>query len=164
MTTLVVLAALAIVIGLVGIVVPVLPGLLLVWGATAAFAGVAIAHGEQGWWLLVAATVLYAVGLTAQYLLPGRSLKSRGIPWTTTLAGVVLAIVGFFVIPVLGAILGFVLGIFLVELARLRTVAAAWPSTVHALKAVGLSMLIELGTGLLVAGAFAIAVASGLGR
>lgn len=164
MITVLVLAAVAIVIGLLGIVVPVLPGLLLVWGATAAFAVAAIVNGESGWWLLVAATVIYALGLTTQYLIPGRALKNQGIPWTTTLAGVVLAIVGFFVIPVVGAIVGFVLGIFLVELSRLRTVEAAWPSTVHALKAVGLSMLIELTTGLLITGAFTIAVASGLGR
>jgi hypothetical protein len=38
---------------------------------------------------------------------------------------------------------GFVLGIYLAEYRRLGG-RAAWPSTVHALKAVGLSILIEL--------------------
>jgi hypothetical protein len=49
-----------------------------------------------------------------------------------------------------GLFLGFVLGIYLAELARLREPAAAWPSTVHALKAVGVSILIELAAGLLI--------------
>jgi hypothetical protein len=41
---------------------------------------------------------------------------------------------------------GFVLGVYLAEYRRLGG-RAAWPSTVHALKAVGLSILIELVAG-----------------
>jgi uncharacterized protein len=38
---------------------------------------------------------------------------------------------------------GFVLGVYLAEYRRLGG-RAAWPSTIHSLKAVGLSILIEL--------------------
>jgi hypothetical protein len=54
-----------------------------------------------------------------------------------------LGVVGFFVIPVIGLVVGFVLGVYLAELRRVG-VNQAWPATVHALKAVGLSILIEL--------------------
>jgi uncharacterized protein YqgC (DUF456 family) len=74
-------------------------------------------------------------------------------------AGGVLGVVGFFVVPVVGVFLGFVLGVYLAELLRLRSHAAAWPSTVHALKAAGWSMLIELAAGLLMAAAWAVGVA-----
>jgi len=47
--------------------------------------------------------------------------------------------------------LGFVLGVYLVELARLRSPELAWPSTKHALRAAGWSVLIELATALLMA-------------
>ena len=56
----------------------------------------------------------------------------------------VLGIVGFFVVPVIGLILGFVLGVFLAEWVRLAQPKLAWPSTKSALKAVGLALIIEL--------------------
>jgi len=58
--------------------------------------------------------------------------------------------VGFFVVPVVGAILGFVLGIFVVELGRSRNGSQAWIRTKHALVAVLHSMGIELAAGLVV--------------
>ncbi len=54
-----------------------------------------------------------------------------------------LGVAGFFVIPVIGLVVGFVLGVYLAELNRVGT-TLAWPATKHALKAVGLSILIEL--------------------
>jgi uncharacterized protein YqgC (DUF456 family) len=61
-----------------------------------------------------------------------------------------LGIVGFFVIPVVGAVVGFVLGIFVVELGRSRDGSQAWTRTKHALVGVLHSMGIELATGLAV--------------
>jgi uncharacterized protein len=51
------------------------------------------------------------------------------VPWTTVGLGSLLAVVGFVVVPVVGLPLGFVLGVYLAELARLRDPGAAWPST-----------------------------------
>ena len=58
--------------------------------------------------------------------------------------------VGFFVVPVVGGFLGFVLGVYLAERIKLGTDAAAWPSARHALNAIGLSMGIESMTGVTV--------------
>jgi uncharacterized protein len=95
-----------------------------------------------------------------KYALPGRGLKAAGVPNRTLLAGGLLGIVGFFVVPVVGLFLGFVLGVYLSELQRVGS-ARAWPSSKAALKATGLSVLIELAAGLLaavtwVAGAIAV--------
>ena len=137
-----VLVALAIAVGLVGVLVPMLPGSALVLGAIVLWAVVA---GGTGAWLVAAiATVLLAVGVVVKYLVPGRRLQRSGIPNRTLLAGAVLGVVGFFVVPVVGLPLGFVLGIYLAELERLGR-QRAWPATLEALKAVGLGMLIELG-------------------
>jgi len=51
-------------------------------------------------------------------------------------------------VPVVGLVLGFVLGVYLAERARLGR-DGAWPSTRTALGAVGWSILIELAAGLL---------------
>jgi hypothetical protein len=50
-----------------------------------------------------------------------------------------------------------VLGIYLAELGRVGS-DRAWPATVQSLKAVGLSMLIELAAGLLAAGVWVVGV------
>lgn len=139
-----VIAALLMLVGMIGIVVPVLPGLVLVAAATALWA---LAHPDHRSWVVVGVSVLlYAVGLVTQYVVPGRRLKAAGVGTRTLLPAVLLAVVGFVVIPVVGALVGFVLGIFLVELARRRDRSLAWTSTTHALRAVGLSMVVELST------------------
>lgn len=142
------LAAIAIAVGLVGIVVPLLPGTMLIAVAVAVWA--AYVGGPTAWILAGAALVALAVGTVVKYAVPGRNLKAQGIPSRTLVAGGLLGIVGFFVVPVVGLPLGFVLGIYVSELQRLGR-DAAWPATRHALKAVGLSLLIETAAGLVAA-------------
>ena len=71
------------------------------------------------------------------------SVVQTRFPTATLVVGGALGIVGFFVIPVVGLPLGFVGGVYLAELNR-TSHEEAWPATVHALKAVGLGILIEL--------------------
>lgn len=139
------LSGLLIAIGLTGIVLPVLPGLLLVWAGIVLWA--VSVHSGGGWAVLAVASILVLAGTALKYAVPGRRLKRSGVPLRTTLAGAALGIVGFFVVPVVGLVLGFVLGVYLVELSRLRSRSYAWRSTVVAVKAVALSMGIELLTG-----------------
>ena len=136
-----VLAGIAIAVGLVGVVVPLLPGSLLVAAAVVTWA---VVVGETAGWVAAAfAVAVLAVGTLVKYLLPGRHLKSQGIPNRTLVLGGLLGVVGFFVVPVIGLPLGFVLGVYLSEARRLGT-EAAWPATRATLKAVGASILIEL--------------------
>jgi uncharacterized protein len=144
-----VLVGLAVLVGLVGIVVPVLPGSLLILAAALVWA---VQDGSAtAWTVFAVVTGLLVVGSVVKYAVPGRRLKSSGVPQRTLLLGAVLGVVGFFVIPVVGLLVGFVLGVYLAESHRVGR-DAAWPSTKHALRAVGLSMLIELTAGLLAAG------------
>ena len=149
MTLTEVVVGIAIAIGLVGILVPVLPGSLLVLGAILVWAWQV--GGVTAWLVAAAAAVLIAVGTVVKYAVPGRRLKVSGIPASTQWVGVLLGVVGFFVVPVVGLPLGFVLGVYLVELGRLHSHELAWPSTRHALRAAGWSVLIELATGVLMA-------------
>lgn len=159
MTATDVVVGLVIAVGVVGVVVPVLPGALLVLAAVVAW--VFERQDDVGWAVLAVAVLVFAAGQVTKYLLPGRRLKRVGVPARTTWAGVALAIIGFFVVPVIGLVLGFVLGVYLAERLRLGSHGAAWPSTLHALKAVGWSTLVELATALIMAAAWAVGVAVG---
>ncbi|PKH41496.1 DUF456 domain-containing protein [Nocardioides alpinus] len=148
--------AVVIAVGIAGIIVPVLPGTILVLGAILVWA---LEIGTSTAWLVFAlgATLLVA-GSVVKYLVPGRRLKASGVPNRTLLLGALLAFVGFFVVPVIGMFIGFVLGVYVAERARVGG-AEAWPSTVHALKAVGVSILIELVAAFLAAATWAVGVA-----
>jgi uncharacterized protein YqgC (DUF456 family) len=156
-TGLEIVVAIVILVGLVGVVVPVLPGMVLVWGAVLVWA---IATAEPvGWAVLAVVTLLLGAGLVVKYLVPGKRMKDAGIPGRTLWLGGAGAVIGFFAIPVVGTPVGFVLGVYLAELQRLGS-EQAWPSTKHALKATGLSMLIELTATGLAAGAWGAGVAA----
>jgi len=139
-----VLVLLAMLVGTVGIVVPVLPGLLLVWGATLVWAFER--QDGPGWLVFGIATLLYAVGLVAQYLVPGRRMKTAGVDGVVVAVALVVAVVGFFVVPVVGAPLGFVLTIYVLERVKHGSHARAWHATTQALRAVALNIGIELVT------------------
>ncbi|MGV9976244.1 DUF456 domain-containing protein [Micromonospora wenchangensis] len=145
-----VVAAIAIVAGLAGVVVPGLPALPLCWGGVllwAIFGGA----GPGRWAVLAAATVVAAAGAVIKYAWPGRNLKRTGVPTSSLLVGGLLGLVGFFVIPVIGLVIGFVGGVWGAERLRLGSNQLAWPATVQALKAAGLSMMVEFLAGLVIA-------------
>jgi len=148
--------ALVIALGLFGAVVQVVPGGLVVAGAVAVW-GVVVG-GTVGWVLVALAIVLALASLVLKYLLAGRYLQRRGVPNRSLVVGAVAGIVGFFVIPVVGLFVGFVGGTYVAELQRLRDEPAARRATIHALKATGISILVELTGALLTAGAWLVAV------
>lgn len=151
-----VIVLLAMLIGTVGIVVPVLPGLFLVWGATLVWAFER--QDGPGWLVFGVATVLYAVGLVMQYLVPGRRMRSAGVEGGVVAVALAVAVVGFFVVPVVGAPLGFVLAVYLLERRKHREHAAARRATVEAIRAVALSIGIELATAFAIIATWAVAV------
>lgn len=145
-----VLVALAIAIGLVGILVPVLPGGLLVFLAIAVWA-VAV-HTATAWVVLGVAAALFLAGAVVKYLWPMRRMRRAEVAARSLVVGAILGIIGFFVIPVLGLALGFVLGVYLCEYSALRDPTRAWTSTKHAIKGVALAMGVEFTAALLAAG------------
>ena len=129
-----------------GIVIPILPGALLSLAAILVWA--LEEQSLTGWIVLAAAVVLIGASQVVKYVVPERRLRESGAT-ASTVVGVLLGIVGFFVIPVVGMFVGFPLGVYLSERQRLGAHGDAWTSTKHALRATGLSILIEvIGTSL----------------
>ena len=141
------LVGVAIAVGLIGILVPLIPGSILVLAAIAVWAYV---EGTTvAWVTLGVAAVILVAALLVKYLWPMKRMRSADVGAWSLLAGGVLGIVGFFVIPVVGLIIGFVFGVFLAELGLRRNSRLAWASTVHAIKGVALSVGVELAGALL---------------
>ena len=143
----IVLVALAIAVGLVGIVVPLLPGTLLVFAAIAVWA--VMENNVTAWVTLGVVTLLLGAATLIKYMWPMRRMRAADVRTLSLVVGAVLGIIGFFVIPVVGLVIGFVLGVYLAELANRRDQRLAWTSTKHAVKGVALSVGVELAGALL---------------
>ncbi|WP_312180271.1 DUF456 domain-containing protein [Arthrobacter sp.] len=137
-----VVAGLLIAVGVAGIVVPVLPGSILILLSLLGWA-IGVSSGA-GWWSFAVGALFALTGMSASTVLTGRRLKQRQIPNRSVLIGLAAGIVGMFVIPVVGLIAGFAAGLLLSELVRQRSLSAAASSSWAALKATGLGLLVEL--------------------
>ena len=151
-----ILVAVAIAVGLVGVLVPLLPGTLLVYAAIAVWA--IVEQNTVGWVVLGVVTAVLGASLLVKYLWPVKRMRAADVSPATLAAGAVAGVIGFFVIPVLGLLVGFVLGVYLAELVHRRDQRRAWASTVHAVKGVALSVGVELAGGLLATAAWVVGV------
>ena len=141
----VILIGLAMAIGLVGVLVPVLPGLLLIGAMAIVWA---IAEASATAWIVTSAMIaILAIGTYLKYRLPGRELAAQGVPALTWALIGVGGVVGFFVIPVLGALAGVVVGAYLGERIRFGSHSAAWASTKRVAVSIGKGMIVEFAAG-----------------
>jgi uncharacterized protein len=143
-------------VGVVGVVIPVLPGSVMVWLGLLLWAW--YAHSVTAWVALGIGTVLLVVGQLAGAVLTKRELAQRQIPRWPLVVGLVVAVIGLFTVPVLGLPLGFVVGLLASEWVRLRDLRAAWTTSVAAVKTLGLGMIVELGCALSASAAMALSM------
>lgn len=136
-----VLCGILIAVGVVGVVVPVLPGSLLIAAALLVWA--LTIGGTIAWWVFGFGLLCVLLGMSAGIVLTGRRLRRRKIPNRSILVGLVFAVVGLFVVPFVGLIVGFVVGLLLAEYSRQRNLAMAAASSWAALKATGIGILVE---------------------
>lgn len=142
------LVGLAIAVGVAGTLLPILPGLGLIWIAALVF-GILEGFGIAGWTAMVIITGLAIAGTAAAIRVPQRAAAAGGISWKGQLLAVALAIVGFFVVPVVGAPIGFVAGVYLV--ARQQASTRAWEVTKSTLRALLVAAGLQFVAGLAMA-------------
>ena len=151
-----VLAGLAYIVGLTGIVVPVLPGTITIAIATLVWA--IVIGGWPAWIVVAIVLVLSAIGMTTSYVLTGRKLHAAEVPMWPIYVGIAAGIVGFFVIPLLGLLIGFVLGLCISEAVRQKDLSKGLGSAWIAVKALGVGIMIEFSLAMLSTIVFAIGV------
>lgn len=141
------LTLLVMLVGLIGIVVPVLPGTVLIFLAALIYA-VVEGFRTVGWPTLLVLGLLMIAATSADLWAGIAGAKIGGAGGWSVLAGLAGGLVGFVVLNLPGAILGAVLGVLLSEMLRLGD----WKK---ALKAGGgwavgwvLSVILQLSLGL----------------
>jgi uncharacterized protein YqgC (DUF456 family) len=136
-----VVAGILLAVAVFGTVFPILPGspvaiaTLIMWGWVL---------GSTASWVAAGIGILFClIGWSASALLAGRKLKEQRIPKGSILAALIAGIIGAFLIPFFGLFLGFATGLFVSEYLRKGDFRPALDSSLEALKAMGLGMLIE---------------------
>jgi uncharacterized protein YqgC (DUF456 family) len=152
-----VLIAVAMLVGLAGTVLPMLPGLMLIMGAAVVWA-VGGDAGVLGWGVAVVIVGIGAAGIAGTYIVPARRTSAAGVPGWVLLVGAAGVVAGFFLIPVAGALVGGPIAILAAEFVRLRDLGKAWRSTEEALKGVGIGIGIQLAAGVVMVGLWLVAV------
>lgn len=127
-----ILTLFALLVGLVGLIVPVFPGLTVMWLGTLVYTLLQNALGQMtswDWFLFSIITVLMAIGNVADNLIIARKMREKYVPWSSILWGFAAGIVAsLFFTPVIGLIAAPV-GLFVAENMRLKDRNAAMEST-----------------------------------
>jgi uncharacterized protein len=106
-------------VGLFGLLIPIIPGITIIWVAALAY-GLIAGFNLAGGIVFGVITVLMIVGNFADNLLMGASARKTGASWISILVALVAGIVGTFVLPPVGGLLFALVGIFIVEYIRVR--------------------------------------------
>jgi uncharacterized protein len=133
-------------VGLVGTIVPMIPGLPLIWAAAFSY-GAIEGFDTDGIIAIAVISFFLVVGVVSKYVLAHRRATGSGAPGRTIASGALLGFVGFFVIPVVGFFAGAALGVLLAERRRLHDWTRAWDSLKGVAVAFGIGVLIEMAAG-----------------
>jgi len=107
----------ALIIGTVGLIVPVFPGLVVNWIAILVY-GVISGFGIKGWIIFVLVTILMIVGNAIDNVMMGKKARESGASWLSIGTGYVVSLaVSLLFSPVVGLVAAPV-GVFLVEFIR----------------------------------------------
>ena len=120
------------IVGLVGLIMPVFPGLVVMWLGTLLYALIQNAAGNMtGWkWVIFGIiTVLMIAGSIADNLIIAQKMRDKYIPWSSILFAFAASLIAsLFFTPLIGLVAAPV-GLFLAESRRLKDRDAAVDST-----------------------------------
>jgi uncharacterized protein YqgC (DUF456 family) len=137
---------LAFLIGLIGVVAPVIPGLLIIWLGSLFYAWVVVGFDAFSPWVFALITLVGLVTGTSNIWLAALGAKTTGASWRALVVGFLGGIAGTFLIPIpiLGTILGYAGGLVLSEYVRQGELRPAFRSALGGMVGWGVSTVVEL--------------------
>jgi uncharacterized protein YqgC (DUF456 family) len=116
-TSIEILALTIMLFGLFGLVIPVMPGLVIIWVAALGY-GIAADFGMLGWIMFGIMSVLAIGGSFIDNVLMGTQARQSGASWVSIAAALVFGIAGNFALPVIGGLIAALLALFAAEWIR----------------------------------------------
>lgn len=114
-------------IGLFGLLLPIFPGLVVIWLATLGYA-LLTGFTTIAWIFFVIITILMIIGSLIDNFIMGQQAFEKGASWISIIVAMTFGVLGNFVIPVIGGFLGALLALFLTEWIRRKN----WKDAVSA--------------------------------
>ena len=149
-TLLKVLTFLTLLTGLLGLVIPIFPGLIVMWIGTLVYAIIQSSNGNMTWvgWLIFALiTILMIAGNVVDNIIIAKHMRDKDVPWSSIILSFAAGIiVSLFFTPVAGVIASPV-GLFLAEWRRVKDKQIAFDNTKAWLTGWGWSFLAVFGIG-----------------
>ena len=130
-------------IGIIGIIVPILPGMLLVWLTLLGYAWVTDFEIIKLWMLVILTLVAIVTG-TASIWLPYLGAKSLGASKRSAFLGFIGGVIGTFIMPLVGTVIGYAVGIILGEYHKHRDLRVAIKRSIGGVAGWGISTVVEL--------------------
>mgnify|MGYP001826704267 CR=1 FL=1 len=154
------IAVVFILIGVLGTIIPILPGMLLVWLTLLAYAWVTDFNIITPWIFVILTLVALVTGL-ANIWLPYLGAKKSGASKRAIFLGFIGGIIGTFVMPLIGTVIGYAVGIIIGELIKHRDLRVAIKSSIGGVAGWGIATVIELAGALTILIVFVLVVLSG---
>ncbi len=142
-------------IGLFGLVVPVFPGITVIW-VVALLHGLIFSFAPPGAWYFVGITLLTIVGLTVDNILITTMAREGGAHWRSIAAAIAAGFIGSLFLTPIGGIAAALGGLYLSEYALRRNKAEAWRATKGMALGWGWSFVARFGIGLVIIGLWAL--------
>lgn len=142
-------------VGLLGLLVPVIPGLVIIWLASLAY-GLGAGFQTPGWIFFSILTVIMVVGSITDNLVMGQQAHKTGASWISVLLAMLFGVIGTFVLPIIGGFIGALAALFLAEWIRRKNWRDAMTATTGWAVGCGWAIVVRFMLGLLMIGIWVI--------
>ncbi len=134
--------------GLLGLIIPVLPGLVIIWVPALVY-GILTGFNLTSGLLFAGMTVLMLVGNLVDNLVMGAKARQQGASWVAIGVALAAGIAGSLAFPPFGGLVAALIGLFAVEYFRLKDMQRALESTRSMAIGCGWAAVIRFGIGLI---------------
>lgn len=140
-----------IIVGQLGLIIPIFPGNVVIWVATLVY-GIVFGFGQWGSILFAIITVLTIIAVTADNVLMGAKAKEKGAAWNSIILALASGVVFTFIFPPIGGIIAAPLVLYLTEFRRLNDSKQATEVVKALILGLGLSFVARFILGLMMIG------------
>lgn len=142
-------------IGLIGLVIPIFPGVVVIWLSALGY-GLVAGFGKLGAWMFAFISLMMIAGILVDNVMMGAKAREGGASWLSIGVGLIAGVVGMWVWPPIGGLITAPLALFATEMARTRDYQEAFKSTRGLMIGCGWAFFIRFGLGVVMIGLWSI--------